>query len=186
MSILPASLAAFSFAFSPLVWEYSIGAEVFALNNLLCSALVYLTILIIKQKDSGFSQSTVDAPFPVMKQNGLVASKLSKYPYNFSPRALFSGVNSLSAVGALIGGLAMANQHSSLIFLAVLVPAVLHTIISYNSTTTHRVGAVIICFFSFLSGLSPYGIFHLRALSPTPGTWGNLSTWGGLYSHFFR
>ena len=32
------------FAFSPLVWEYSRGAEVFSLNNLLCAILLFLTV----------------------------------------------------------------------------------------------------------------------------------------------
>lgn len=41
------------FAFSTLVWEYSISAEVFALNNVIISAMVYLTLLyftIVKEK----------------------------------------------------------------------------------------------------------------------------------------
>ena len=36
--------AAGLFAFSPLTWEYSTGAEVFALNNLLVALLLYLTV----------------------------------------------------------------------------------------------------------------------------------------------
>ena len=39
--IIPALL----FAFSPFVWEYSIGAEVFAMNNSLISSLVFLAVL---------------------------------------------------------------------------------------------------------------------------------------------
>ena len=36
-------LAAATFAFSPLVWRLSVQYEVFALNNLLCAALLFLT-----------------------------------------------------------------------------------------------------------------------------------------------
>jgi len=36
--------AALCYAFSPLVWLYGTGAEVFALNNLMCSLLVYLAL----------------------------------------------------------------------------------------------------------------------------------------------
>lgn len=34
------------YAFSPLIWLYAIGAEVFSLNNLFAAATVYQTILI--------------------------------------------------------------------------------------------------------------------------------------------
>lgn len=33
------------FAFSPLIWQYAVTAEVFPLNTLLCSLLVLLTVL---------------------------------------------------------------------------------------------------------------------------------------------
>ena len=39
-----AGVGAILFALSPLVWEYSLGAEVFALNNFLCSLVVFLTV----------------------------------------------------------------------------------------------------------------------------------------------
>ena len=37
--------AAGCWAFSPLVWQYAVTAEVFSLNNLLCSAVVHRTLL---------------------------------------------------------------------------------------------------------------------------------------------
>jgi hypothetical protein len=39
-----AAIAALGFAFSPTVWLYSIQGEVFALNNMLCAAMVFLTV----------------------------------------------------------------------------------------------------------------------------------------------
>ena len=45
-----AFLAAGLFAFSPLVWRYALVAEVFALNNLFVSALLYLAVLYWEQR----------------------------------------------------------------------------------------------------------------------------------------
>ena len=45
-----ATLASFYFAFSNLTWMYSIGAEVFALNNMLCSWIVYVAVLYIVRR----------------------------------------------------------------------------------------------------------------------------------------
>ena len=39
-----ASAAAGLFAFSPVVWQYAVTAEVFALNNMLCAAILHLTL----------------------------------------------------------------------------------------------------------------------------------------------
>lgn len=42
-----ASVVVFSFAFSPLFWEYAISAEVFALNNFFISLLLWLSVEVI-------------------------------------------------------------------------------------------------------------------------------------------
>ena len=42
------SVGALLFILSPLVWEYSLSAEVFALNNLLCAALTWLTCSVLR------------------------------------------------------------------------------------------------------------------------------------------
>lgn len=44
-----AAAGALLFCLSPLVWEYSTGAEVFALNNFLVAAALYLTARIIRR-----------------------------------------------------------------------------------------------------------------------------------------
>ncbi len=46
-----ALVAAALFAFSPLVWTYAISAEVFALDNLLCAALLLLAVLYDKRRE---------------------------------------------------------------------------------------------------------------------------------------
>jgi hypothetical protein len=47
--------AAALFAFSPGVWRYAIAAEVFALNNLIASALVLLALLYVARKERRFA-----------------------------------------------------------------------------------------------------------------------------------
>ena len=46
--LIGASVAAFGFCFSPLVWTYAVSAEVFALNNLFAAALLYTSVLFFK------------------------------------------------------------------------------------------------------------------------------------------
>ena len=112
-------LAALGFAFSPTVWLYSIQGEVFALNNLLVAAMVYLTVLFYEEedkyryarqlyeqtiaatataaasaKDTDVSKSAAPAPTP---------------PVPPSPRRLIN----LAYLGAFICGLAMTNQHTT-------------------------------------------------------------------------
>ena len=45
--IMATYIPSFLYAFSPLIWEYSIGSEVFTMNNFLCSLILYLSIKII-------------------------------------------------------------------------------------------------------------------------------------------
>ncbi|HEY0997783.1 MAG TPA: DUF2723 domain-containing protein [Gemmatimonadaceae bacterium] len=48
-------LAGGLFAFSPTVWEYAIGAEVFALNHLLVAALLWLAVRYLQTGREGFA-----------------------------------------------------------------------------------------------------------------------------------
>jgi hypothetical protein len=47
-AVMGPTISAIIFALSPLVWEYAYGAEVFALNNFLCSLVVFLTARVFK------------------------------------------------------------------------------------------------------------------------------------------
>lgn len=44
-----AAAGALLFSLSPLAWEYSTQSEVFALNNMLVAAALYLTVRIIRR-----------------------------------------------------------------------------------------------------------------------------------------
>jgi hypothetical protein len=91
----PSLIAGFLFAFSPLVWEHSIGAEVFSLNNLLCALLIYLTIIIYHSLP--LSSSSISSSQPLL----------------------------LILLGAFVSGLCLSNQHASLLLLIVLIPFIL-------------------------------------------------------------
>jgi len=47
---------AFGVVLSPLTWEYSICVEVFAMNNMLVAATIYLTTRIVLPKVDSFNQ----------------------------------------------------------------------------------------------------------------------------------
>eukprot|EP01041_Mallomonas_annulata_P003920 gene3920-7816_t len=142
-----ACITAFLFALSPLVWEYSIGAEVFAVNNAIIAALIYLTV------DTHYRIACSD-------NNGWFTS---------------------SCLGALLSGLALSNQHTSLLLIVILVPYVL--IITRNRLTTSSLGV-----FSalFLLGLSPYLYLVWASMDPKPGSWGNMTSLPGLMRHILR
>ncbi len=46
-SLLPMYVPSILFAFAPVVWEYAITAEVFAMNNFFCAIMIYLATKII-------------------------------------------------------------------------------------------------------------------------------------------
>ena len=46
--LIGASVSAFGYCFSPLVWTYAVTAEVFALNNLFAALLLYISVMFFK------------------------------------------------------------------------------------------------------------------------------------------
>lgn len=85
ISSCAAILSGLLFALTLLIWEYSVTAEVFALNNFLCSFLLFLTIKIIALALK--SKSTM--------QESMIISRWI-------------------ILGGFITGLALSNQHTSL------------------------------------------------------------------------
>lgn len=49
-----AAAGALLFCLSPLAWEYNTGSEVFALNNMLVAAVLYLTARIVRRPSLNF------------------------------------------------------------------------------------------------------------------------------------
>ena len=157
-TLAPSSLAALSFAFSSLVWEYAIGAEVFALNNLFCAIIIYLTVSIIA--DSSENRS----------------SESSEYlPIG---RTMFW----YCLLGAFTCGLALSNQHSSALLIAVAVPSVLVAISSRDIGPSF----LFLLSVSFVFGLLSYNYLMFASLHPKPGSWGDLGNIYGFLNHVLR
>ena len=97
--VLGIYVAAFLYSFSPLVWEYSIGSEVFALNNALTTLLVFLFIHL--------QSVTTQHVTPISR----------------------STMKFVGCLGAFTCGLSLSNQHSSLLLIIVLVPIVIYLLL---------------------------------------------------------
>jgi hypothetical protein len=152
-----ASAAAVSLALSPLHALYSIGAEVFVLNNflvcaILCHAACYARGLAVRVR-SGESYETLDAY-----------------------------VTSRTAVGAVLCGLALTNQHTSVLLIA---PLALWVLVSQAPLLTARRLALYAA--AFLAGLLPYAHLPLAQLRrPLPGSWGDTTSLRGFLRHLLR
>eukprot|EP00606_Chrysophyceae_sp_TOSAG23-5_P000078 GSChrysophyteH2.ASY1.ANO1.1134.1 assembled CDS len=89
--------------------------------------------------------------------------------------------------GAFFSGLAFANQHASLIFLVVLIPAVIFLAWPVMMTQGRLTSLFAGSFAAFLAGVSPYVLqVYLARVYPAKGSWGNLDDWRGIFTHIFR
>jgi hypothetical protein len=143
-------ICAVLFAFSPLVWEYSIQAEVFALNNMLCSVIVYLVICVNEELNSK-ELSTIKIKFLVL-------------------------------CGSFMCGMALCNQHSSLLLVTCVVPYIL-LITNKQHMNILYIFMIAMC---FTIGISGYYYLFFAALFPKKGSWGNTSNMYGLMRHILR
>lgn len=150
----PSLVAGFLFAFSPVVWEHSIGAEVFSLNNLFCSLLIYLTILIYHSLPSSSSSS-------LSHTNQLYL---------------------LILFGAFLSGLTLSNQHASLLLLIVLIPFILLITYPYTMTLPYLISLSLV----FSLAISSYFYLFFTSLHPSPGSWGDTTSFAGLIRHVLR
>ncbi len=101
------------YAFSSITWTYAVVAEVFALNNALLALLLLLLVL--------FEQHVISR-----------AREAAPGPPNASSVAL-------PVAGAFVSGLALANQHTSVLALAVLLPA---TVLRHRAALLRREGGL--------------------------------------------
>eukprot|EP01122_Echinamoeba_exundans_P006686 TRINITY_DN1931_c0_g1_i2.p1 TRINITY_DN1931_c0_g1~~TRINITY_DN1931_c0_g1_i2.p1 ORF type:complete len:709 (+),score=48.53 TRINITY_DN1931_c0_g1_i2:56-2182(+) len=81
--------------------------------------------------------------------------------------------------GALVSGLALANQQTSVIYLAVFVPWILFSI-----KGTLNIKKLVYLGVFFILGFSPY--FTLPFMTPNPLSWGDLTTPRGFWRHITR
>eukprot|EP00941_MAST-03F_sp_MAST-3F-sp1_P003939 g3939.t1 len=82
--------SAMLYAFSENVWSNSIQAEVFSLNNFLCSVLLFIAIRFVKATEQKQNKMNENTPVDI----------------------------TCAIFGAFVGGLCLSNQHTSLFFVA--------------------------------------------------------------------
>jgi hypothetical protein len=146
-------VAAALFGFAPNVWTYAVVSEVFPLNNFFMCLLMLLVV------DYWHALQRVKVA-PTAPLTSLL------------PRVRFS---------AFICGLALTNQHTSVLFVVPVVLWVLGTQPRLYIRDTPILLAL------FLVGLSPYAYLPLSsALSDTTNSWGELNSWDGFWDHFLR
>jgi hypothetical protein len=164
-----ACTSGFLFAFSPHVWEYSLGTEVFALNNFFCALITFMVL-----------QAYV--AYERVRASGSAAARCALQ---------WQGL-----AGALVAGLSMANQHTSLLLLIAAVPFVLLLLIDarcFSNPSTelsHKQFSRNDMFFyliaSALVGLGPYAYLYLASSHPTRGSWGDMTSLTGFVRHVAR
>lgn len=162
------AIGAILFAFTPLIWEYSTTAEVFALNNFLCAGLLLLLCLTVAAIDR-LTQVTVKST-SVEQQ----AESTTQAGY----------ILRLSMLGGLFCGLALANQHASALFVVCVVPTVLLFTGLYTNPLV--VPVLLRAAGGGLLGLSTYLYLPWAASQRTYGSWGELRTWSGFLKHVLR
>jgi len=144
------------FAFSPLAWEYHVGAEVFALNNALVSLLLFFTTRVASAAREGGSRG-----------DGC------------------GGGLGWACAGAAVSGLALANQHASLLSVVPLAATVLAWL---SPPTAAALASTLLALGACgLLGLSPYCYLVATARKgPHPGSWGDQRTVAGFLKHVLR
>lgn len=150
-------LPVFLFAFTPLIWEYSVTAEVFALNNFLCSVILYLSINIYKLCFNLKQDNTAED-----------ASQIEKFVL----------------LGAFLSGLALSNQHTSLLHVSYLILSILGCLFYFKIPNTWRI--IVKAGVCSLLGLAPYVYLFLASQNNPEGSWGDTSNISGLFRHILR
>ncbi|KAJ8341621.1 hypothetical protein SKAU_G00339120 [Synaphobranchus kaupii] len=142
-----AVLAGAGFAVSRLVWQWSMVAEVFSLNNLFVGLLFSLAAC-FHHADS--------------------APQRRKF----------------AQWGALCCGLGLCNQHTLVLYVAVIVPWVLHRLHSHRELSLRGLAELGLC---FSGGLLPYVYLPVSSfLNLARWSWGDQTSFLGLFTHLLR
>jgi hypothetical protein len=163
-----ALLAAGCWAFSPLLWQYHVQAEVFSLNNLIVAAQFLL------------AQLHSEACMPVTAPGASDTDPVS------DARRLRA--RSIARLGALLVGLGFSNQHAVVFYSVPIVVAVLITDASTHANVMEASFFLQLAACGLL-GLTPYLLMPWSASRgelPQLGSWGDQRTVEGLIRHFLR
>lgn len=156
--------AALLMAFSPLTWQYSVTAEVFALNNLLLSLLLSLAVQFSFRRD--LTTATGGAFV-----SGLALSNQHTAVLYVVPLAAW--VMLQLATSRCRNSNALQRQQSQ--------PD------QHQHAWRRLFWETMVLVAFFLLGLVPYALLPLAAKhAPRPGSWGNVATWGGFLHHVRR
>lgn len=188
-------MAAVGFACSPTVWLYSIQGEVFALNNMLCAAMAYLTVRYFESESRylAFSPSTTSSSTPSSSSppsldtsppSTSASTSTSSHSTTARARSYLASHALLYAYsGALVCGLAMTNQHTTVFYVAPCVLLVLYSLYTarlVSFTTLLTLGLLLAL------GMSPYLYLPIRAFYQPADSWGDQRTIAGFLTHFLR
>ena len=172
-------MAAFGFAFSPTVWLYSIQGEVFALNNLLCAAMAYLTVRYYESESRFLAFAPSSSPSPPSSSLGSAStSSPSRARAYLAHHALL-----YAYLGALCCGLAMTNQHTTVFYV---LPTVLFVLYSLHTCRLLSLNSAVTLGVLVALGMSPYLYLPLRSLFQVVDSWGDQRTLSGFLTHFLR
>ena len=171
-------LAAFGFSFSPTAWLYSIQGEVFALNNLLCAAMAYLTVRYYESESRFLAFAPSPSAAAALSSTAATAASPSRARAYLAHHALL-----YAYVGALLCGLAMTNQHTTVFYV---IPTVLFVVYSLHTTRLLSLTSALTLAALLALGMSPYLYLPIRAMSQVVDSWGDQRTVSGFLTHFLR
>jgi len=178
---LLAASAAISFALSPLVWMYSVGAEVFVLNNLFIALLLALFV--------HYSESALEA-------SRLALSETSIEGKNQVARSGIAKLQRVTCIASFVCGLALCNQHTSILLILPMSVWVAWSQLQFpifdkvnrparfSLLTSSSIALYIL---SLLMGLIPYIHMPLaHSFWRNRGSWGDTTSLKGFIHHFLR
>ena len=192
-------MAAVGFACAPTVWLYSIQGEVFALNNVLCAAMAYLTVRYFESESRylAFSPSSTTSSTLSSSVDSITASTIASSSSSSSSSSSPSGHSSTARarsylashallyayLGAAVCGLAMTNQHTTVFYV---MPCVLFVLYSLYTARLLSFTTLLTLGLLLALGMSPYLYLPIRAFSQPPDSWGDQRTIDGFLTHFLR
>jgi hypothetical protein len=183
------------YSFSLLTWEYSISAEVFALNNCLCSIIIYLTCKTCNQFQKFSSVESIHKELKNVNtlnnnNNNTTNDNNNNTNDDYDDNNNTNDNNNynnnvykllyLIVVGAFFCGLTLTNQHASLITISIHVLFILYKLFSSSISYISRFKILFLSGLFFLCGLTPYVVLYKNSLNPTRGSWGDLTTVEGF------
>jgi len=150
------------YGFSPLVWTYAVGSEVFAMNNFFASYILYLTCKYVIALST--TTTTTENSNPLLH----------------------------AYYGSFIFGLGLCNQHTLILYEIPLILYILYTLYhKYNNIANggaYQLSMIVLKLtISFILGLSPYTyLYWSDKYNLKRGSWGDSSTLDGFFKHFRR